>query len=514
MYQKRSLRKQEEEQYVRSKLHLVFVGIFLSVAQSLLATPYFQLDSALRVAQRRNVELRLNNAQDIILNYPDKQNVATSYLLYFNSFIRAFITEEEGNYNRYTEEKSRAIDDFIELDDSSKYKRFLLAEVYLHSAVLKAKKDELYSAAMDLSRVNALVEENHKLFPDFILNNKARGLLKVYLSTVPKNYQWAVKLLGAEGNLSEGLRLLRDLQRFHDTEHDFSGIAKETTYLYSFALFQVAKNPSKAWSATLACTKDYKTNRLSAFFRANMALKLNKSGTALRTLQSTKESEEYFPFYHLDYLKGLASLNQFDRQAINYFRNFLENFGGKSFKRSCLQKMSWYHVIQEEKILASKYQKQILDVPNSLMEVDKQATEYAHKQLPHPELLKSRLYYDNGKYDEANVILSDIDYKSFDSKNYTIEYSYRFGRVSEKLGNYEAAIKYYEACTLLAKESEEYYGAYASIYLGDYYLKAENLSFAEKFYKRALTFHKNKEFTNSIEQRAKQGIKKVNQKTK
>ena len=58
-------------------------------------------------------------------------------------------------------------------------------------------------------------------------------------------------------------------------------------------------------------------------------------------------------------------------------------------------------------------------------------------------------------------------------------------------------------------DSEEYYAAYASIYLGDYYLKQGYKTEAKKFYERALTFKNNKEYTGSINQRAKTGLSRL-----
>ena len=73
----------------------------------------------------------------------------------------------------------------------------------------------------------------------------------------------------------------------------------------------------------------------------------------------------------------------------------------------------------------------------------------------------------------------------------------------------EAAIKFYKACALFAKESTEYYGPYACLYLGDYYLQNRDFDKAESYYKKAQNYKNNEEYKTSIEQRAKLGLKKL-----
>lgn len=517
MFQRKNLKKLEEELYVRSKLNdLVFLPFFLLLSLFSVAENYYELDSNLAVVQRLNYNLELASANDLLneyeLSHPD--NSAIHYLFHFNAFLKAFISEEEQYYANYRKVKDRALRHYEKLPDCSRYKRFLQSEVYFHSAAVKAKHNELYSAALDVSRVLYLTDKNHELFPTFLPNNKLRGLIKVYLSTVPDNYKWAVKLLGAEGNISEGLKLLKELAKQQNVESEINGIAKEAGYLYAFALHQVAKRPREAWVQVFQYTKDYETNVLSAFFRANLAMKLNKNLTALSVISSIEKKEVRNNFLFLDYMYGILKMNQQNEDAIIYLKNYTNKFKGRSFKQSCLQKISWYYVLQGDLENASNSQLAILDLPESMMEADKQALEYAHKSLPLKNLLEIRMLCDQGEYKQAKVRLSAIDHRQLPSRGYKIEYSYRYGQVSEKLGNMSAAEKFYKACILLAKDSKEYYGAYASIYLGDYYLSLQDKDRAIEHYQQALSFKRNREYTESIEHRATIGIERAGRITK
>jgi hypothetical protein len=206
---------QKEEQFVRSNFFrkLPFLVLLLLTLPSL-GSHFFKVTPNLLVAQKHNLELRLSSAVDILKveQTNDPSNSAVLYLLHTNSFLRAFITEESSDYTDYLKVRSLAISHFELLHDSVPFKKFLLSEVYFHSGILKAKLSELYGAARDVNRAHSLIEDNYKLFPEFLPNNKARGLLQVYLSTVPDNYAWVIRMLGIRGDLKGGLDLLKNLK--------------------------------------------------------------------------------------------------------------------------------------------------------------------------------------------------------------------------------------------------------------------------------------------------------------
>ncbi|PCJ66827.1 MAG: hypothetical protein COA58_05045 [Bacteroidetes bacterium] len=508
---KKKKQNQKEELFVRNKLRFSILSFLFLCTVPVIGSHTFTFNKNLLVAQQQNYELRLGRAYDYIRTEQeiDPENSAIHYLLHFNAFLKAFVSEEQSDYATYRRVQDKALFHFEKLPDSSPYKKFAQSEVYFYSATLKAKFDELYSAARDVNRANTLIEANHKEFPEFVPNNKTRGIIKVYLSTVPDNYEWIIKMLGIEGDLSEGLRLLKDVTTHKNDTTELAGIAKEAAYLYSFSLLHVAKQGGKAWAETLKCTEDYKTNLLSCFFRTNAALKLNRNETAINILSSRPKSDEFTKFYFLNYQLGVATLNKLDVSAIDHFNEFYNNFKGRNYIKSCLQKMSWYYVIHDDPSKAVYYKDQVLVQGYSLNEEDKQALRYTHKTIPESALLEARLLYDGGYFEQASKSIHEIDGKSLPSTKLKAEFCYRAGRIAEKMGKIENALKLYEACSLFAIDGDEYYGAYASIYLGDYYLNSKDMVLANKFYKRALGFKKNKEYTQSIEQRAKAGLKRI-----
>ena len=509
---KKKRQNQREEQSERNNFIRFSFSIFsvlLTLASSACHTFYFSKN--LIAAQGQNYQLLLDQAQTTIIDEQalDQENSAIHYLLHFNAFMKAFITEEQKDYAAYRKVKNEALLHYESLPDSISFKRLAQSDAYFFSATLKAKFEEFYGAARDVNRANVLINENYHLFPNFLPNNRTRGIIQVYLSVVPDNYAWVIGMLGIRGNMKDGLSLLKKLAHTAQDTGYLSLFAKEAAYLYSFSLMHVAKNPAKAWSETLRCTNDYTTNLTSTYFRSAMAGKLKKNETVISILERRPISEEYERFYYLDYLLGVAKLKKLDTTSIMHLDLFYSHYTGRNYIKSCLQKMSWYHTIFGDTIKAEEYQTLIHEKGYKLNGEDKQAIAYAAKGLPNFQLLQIRLLYDGGYTQEASSLISKVDYKTLSSRQMKAEYCYRKGRILEKEGKMEDALTLYEACTLFGIDSKEYYAAYASIYLGDYYLQQGHYANAKKFYQRALSFKSNKEYKNSVEQRAEAGLSKL-----
>ncbi len=510
---KKQKKNQKEEQFGKNKrflraLALIFTFLHFGAHG---APTYFNLNSNLLVAQGYNYELKLDKARTVLKAELAKNpnNGAIHYLLHFNAYLKAFVSEESADYKSYLTEQQRAVVQIQKLNDSEAFKKFALADIYFYSATLKGKFNEVYGAARDINRAHSLIEENHKSFPEFLPNNKTRGMLKVYLSTVPENYTWVINVLGIKGNLKDGLSLLQEIA-YHDEKPEYGGIAKEASYLYSFALYQVAKQADKAWIETVRCTKDHKSSVLSTFFRSNMALKLNKNEAALSVLNARPKDKDYESCYIFYYLLGTAKLNKQDPTAIEEFKTFQAGFHGRNYVKSNYQKMSWYYFLGGDYNLAGYYKELITKLGVSSTEDDKQAAQYTKKPWPNKELLRTRLLYDGGYYTQAAGVISKIVLKELPNNNQKAEYCYRRGRISEKLGHSDLAMKFYEASSLYAFNSDEYYGAFACVYMGEYYAGKGDKKLAKKYFERALSFKNNKEYVESLEQRVKSGLKKVN----
>ena len=512
---KKNHQSQKEELYVRknNSLRGFVLSFFIFFYFIGFSANHHRFDSSLLVIQRENINLRLDLAKEKLLKKKalEPQNSAIEYLLHFNAYLKLFVTEDERYYKDYITAKNNALEHFDQLSDTSPFKKFAQSEIYFYSATLLARNGEFYNSALEIRKAWNLIVENSQLFPTFLPNNKTRGVLKIYLSKIPDNYDWIIRILGFDGDLNHGLRLLQTLSN-HQSDTSYLGvIAQEASYLYSFSLLHAAKNPVKSWSVMLKCTQDYRENLLSNYFRGSMALKLNKNSIALKTLMNRPHHFTYEPFHLMSYYLGVSKLYKTDSSAVLELKSFIHNYKGESYLKSAYEKLSWFYVINGDENQASYYKKKIAYVGKAINNEDKQASRYTQKVNPHRIILKSRLLYDGGYYNEAYDLLNSFKVRQLTSSNEKAEFCYRKGRVLQKLGLIDRALIMYEACSLYAIQSKEYYGAYACLYLGDYYSKEGSSDLAIKFYMRSMSYSKNQEYVDSIHSRAKAGLKKLEQ---
>lgn len=439
----------------------------------------------------------------------DPDNLAVDYLLHFNYTLHAFVTEEDDDYKELKAHHSIAAEKLEQLPNTDPFKRFALAEINFQLALIKGKREEFYSAALNVNSAYKLLKSNSEDHPGFILNNKTLGLMNAYLSTVPDSYNWAIKLLGMKGDLNKGLSMLKTLAYTKDSSAGYKCLAKEAHYLYAFTLYHISKDDDAGWAEMLKCTKDYTSNGLSNFFRSLMASRLHDNDEVVKTLSAYPKGSEYKYIPFNDYMLGLAKLNQLDRSAITYLNKYYTNFKGKNYIKACLQKMSWYYSIYGDEAKAEYYKKLIPDAGQAAIEEDQLAMLFVKKPKPNILLLKSRLLFDGGYYDQALEVIKDKKSKDFSTNDEKAEYAYRKGRIFHKKGNEYVASLFYVACAKFAVNSPEYYGAYSCLYLGDYYKEKGDKEKAKDYYKQAMEFKDNKEYKSSIEQKAKLELKRL-----
>ena len=508
---KKKQQNQNEKLFVKNNRIAILTFLLLFFTLNGIASNYVAFKPQIVSIQKKNIQLQLDEAHQQLTKQQlsDSKNSAIAYLRHVNGYLRYFVTEDNRDYEQYKTSENTALLHFDKLLDSSPFKGFFKSDVYLYAATLDLRNGNFYEAAKSLRKSWNLIEENHKRFPHFKPNNKIRGILRIYLSAIPENYSWMTNLMGFDGDLNIGIALLKQLSDFKTDTTYLGVLAQESSYILANSMMQIQKHPHHAWLEMLKCTQDYKTNLLSNYFRSTMALKLNKNDIALKTLTSIPTSSSYISFPTMSYYAGLAKLYKGDPNAIYDFKFFLENYKGKHLIKSCYEKMSWHSLLSNDFEEAQHYKNEIGRYGTLIMEEDKQAQRYLRKQLPDPIILKARLLFDGGYYQSAYNTIIQTKVKALSTMDKKSEYCYRKGRILDRLGHQEQALVFYEASTIYGKKSKEYYGPYACIFMGDIYLKQGKRTLAKQFYTRATTYSNNQEYIQTIEQRAKSGLKQL-----
>ena len=192
--------------------------------------------------------------------------------------------------------------------------------------------------------------------------------------------------------------------------------------------------------------------------------------------------------------------------ADDYFQVFTKSFKGSSYIKSSYQKMAWHALlVLDDESQYREFMKQVGSVGTTMLDEDKSAQkEFESKSIPNKVLLKARLQFDGGYFDDAlkTLVRSDTKGQSIDEQ---LEFTYRLARIHDELGNEKDAVSYYQMTMKNAVDSKRYFGANSSLKLGLLYERQGNLTSALISFKACSEFN-NSEYRNSIQQKAKAGI--------
>lgn len=390
-------------------------------------------------------------------------------------------------------------------DKSSPYYLFGKALLYLQWCVIKSKHGEYWNAAWDFRKSYNLFLDNKKKFPQFPYHNVFLGTQQAIISTIPAGYKWISNILGLKGNMKQGMGMLRLF--FESSEQAF----REESFLYYIYLTNYLLNDIEGAVALIKTHNlDTKNNMLYLFMAANLALNNKKAAVTESLILSRNTSSEYIPFPILDYELADAKMKRLDFSAINYFEKYLQNYKGNFYLKDACLSIAYCYYLMGNNVKADFYKNKIKLVGNDEADADKQAQRFAEKgKYPDKDLLKSRLLNDGGNNQQALKILLTKDPKELNTESEKLEYYYRLARVYDDMSLDDKALEFYDYTLKIGSNSTEYFAARAALQAGYIYEKRKNKSMALKYFNTVLELEDH-DYKNSLDQRAKSSINRVN----
>lgn len=477
----------------------------------------FDFNENCKNAYEKIISLRFDEGQALLETdkITNPSNLIPYYLENYIDFLKLIISEEQTLFNSLKPNKDIRISKIEESENKSPYLNYCLAEINLQWAFARMKFKEYITAAGELNSAYKLLKENEEKYPDFIANLKGLGLLHALIGTIPDDYKWATKLIGVTGTINQGVNELSSVlaTAFKNPEYEY--LKTESVFLLTFIQLNLQSNKDEVLKLskylenpnfeTLA-----KTNPLLIYAGASIALHTGSNDKAIEILLSRPTSKEYYPFYYLDYLTGIAKLNRLDYDSYKYLYSFLLNFKGQNYIKAAYQKIAWYYLINNN---ISKYKEKMgyaLTLGNSFVDEDRQAqTDAKSNTVPNIKLLKARLLFDGGYYQKALDLLIEKKPSDFcvSTKDY-LEYTYRLGRIYDEWGFDTKAITFYELTIKNGSALTFYFAANSALHLGLIY---ENLGNKEKaiYYYKLCPGIKNTEYKTSINRKAKAGLNRL-----
>lgn len=435
-------------------------------------------------------------------------NLVPHMLEGYRDFLMLIVGEDEDDYERLRVSRNQRIDVLRGGDPESPWYLSSIAMINLQWAFAHVSFGSYINAARDIRRAYLLLEQNNKRFPGFLPDQLGLGVMHALIGTIPDNLRWIANLFNMEGSVERGREeLFNVLEQAGETDYPF--LSDEALFFLSFIDLNLQADKNKAMELLTYYEKSADSNLMLIFSLSKIYMLTGQTDEAINILIKRPSGTAYYPFYYLDYLTGLAKLNRLDTDADTYFLRFTTNFKGKNYIRSAYQRRAWCALLKGDTLAYNNIMEKVKIYGNNISDGDKLALREAQQGLvPNLCLLKARLLFDGGYYEQADQVLSGTNCLHTAERD-KLEYLYRKGRIRHALGIYAEALQYYDTTISLGEDMPYYFAANAALQAGNIHESEGNFKKAEDYYSSCLKMN-NQEYRNSIRQKAKAGLNRIN----
>jgi len=488
-------------------LLIVFVLLF-----GFSASANFEVNANCTQAYKNILSFKLKAAREQIDREKalHPQNSFAILLDNYYDYFYMLSTESKADYDRLKPNKSARLNVLEDEEKASPYYNFALAQVNLQWALLNSRFGDNSAAGFAINKAYRLLQENQKKFPAFLPDDIPLGVVTVALGALPDGALKSVlNLFGIKGNISSGINQLQNVTG-RLLQSGYAMFYDEAVFYTTYLQTDVVNDP-QAYSKMLHYTSRMdNSSLLKSYIQGYIALRSGHSPEAIKYLDNRPEGNEYQPYPYLDYLTGLAKMNILDNTAINYFNKFLQTNKGVNYIKDSYLHLAWDALLDGNVKRYTAFTQLVKSKGYTYNEKDKRAlTEITDPQYS-PNLLRARLWYDGGLYDKALNVLKEKEANSYTSQHDKAEYYYRIGRVYDALQKDGNALLSYQQAINLGKGTSYYFAPMSALKAGNIYEQRKDSSRAITYYHMAIDF-KNHQQENSIEQKAKEGLKRLKQ---
>ncbi len=496
---------------IRSLRRFIVIAGALLLTCQLQADPqgvaYFAFSATSREAYQKAVSLRFGEARGALALMKSKEpdNLIGIFVENYLDFMTIFVNDNKSEYQQLAKNMEKRLEKIARGPSNSPWYLYTQAEIRLQWAFTRGRYSEFLSSMSDIKQAYALLEENQRKFPDFAPNKKSLGLLHTMIGNVPEEYRWAVKALGGmTGTTEQGLKELEEVMAYAK-KNDFI-FEEEAVVTYAFIQLFLNNQSDIAWNTLKASKLSVKTNPLAAYAFATVAMRAGHNDEAVQVLQGSPEGPQYQPFLYRYYMLGLAKLRRLDSDANKPLETFVNNYKGENGVKEAYQKLAWHHLVSGNSTGYRTYMAFVKSKGSSGAEGDEAALREAKSgEVPDLLLLKARLLFDGGYYQRAFDLLKDASGNYASDRKKNLEYSYRLGRITHKMGNGTEAIRLYTKTVEQGAKEPWYFACNAALQLGLLYEELKDAVQARAAFQRCLGI-KPEEYASSMHAQAKAGL--------
>lgn len=460
------------------------------------------------------LQLNFTEAERLISIEKNKspENLIPVYVESQIDFLKSFIYEQKDFLDAMKDRNDARIHLFEKHKGKSPHQRFCIAEMYLQQAIARIKFKEFFGAAYEVRKAYKTLEDNNREYPEFKPNLRGLGLIHAAVGSIPKNYQWLAGMLGLGGTIKQGLNELKILLNTTYKEKDYAYLRDETIILITFLELNLGKEKDHSMMRKRFLTvKDLPSKPLMIFSKALFHVAIAENDSIIHLLENRKQSPGQEPLNYLHYMEANARLNNLDPAADECFLKYINKHKGKSYILSSWQRLGWSKLIRGDKEGYKSCLAKISEMKkgDDFTDEDKSAMkEAASKEEPNTVLLRARLLFDGGYYQRALTEIAGKPMTQFPRLRDQLELTYRLARIFDRQEKDDKAIEYYELTLKNGINQTYYFAANSALMLGQIYEARGDKTKAAAYYKKTLEM-RDHEFQNSIDQKAKSGLNRL-----
>jgi tetratricopeptide (TPR) repeat protein len=478
-------------QHNPSELYSSILGHILSL----------QFDTADSLMDAYNMDLLLTENQGEAIHTEHDIALRIMYLHNYLEFLDALIEGDRICYKNYLSNSEGRLEYIRTAFGDLPERLSVIAAIHLQSSFLNAYHGDNFKAARNFYVARRYSRQAVSTHPGDPGHDKIEGLIYLVAGAAPSEYNWLMRIFGIQGDIEKGFKYLG---RYHDASAGVDDLESCLILLYARQLTGMEQGMG---SQLMDCGGD--TITLDRYFHAYHALKSGRSQEAIKLLGTYRQKPGETKFCYVDLLLGEAKLNSFDPDAGKLLLRFLQETRGEHFVKTAWHKLSWYHYLNKDTSAYNEARENVIQNGNMIMDADKQAFREASDKTPiNPDLLRSRLYFDGGYYEQSLEVLSGITPEELDCQRDSLEYTYRRARISDCLGEMDEAILGYIDVIENGQGTPWYFPSNAALHLGLIYEATGNSEKAIESYQTCLKMNRSA-YRNSIGIKAKQGIRRL-----
>ncbi len=474
------------------------------------STGYFDFTPAAR-DDTKVIRLRFTEARTALdgLRRNEPDNLISLLVENYLDFLTVFVDNDEATYQRLSRHLTGRLDRLSKGEARSPWKMYCQGEIRLQWAILRGQYNDLLASLNDFNLAYGLLEENQRLFPDFMPNKKSLAILHAAISNTPDEYKWAVKTLGGmSGSLEQGLREMEAVLAYA-RQNNFV-FTEEALIAYAYMQLYLNRDEAGAWTTIRSNPRmNPKDNPLAAFITANIGRRAGHNDEAIRLLQDCPRGGAYHPFYYIDYQLGISKLCRLDKDSNLPLQRFVDHFKGQNGIKEAYQKLAWHQLIQGNPAGYAAQMNYVKTHGAERTEPDKAALREAKEGFtPDVRLLQARLLFDGGYFQRAYDLLKNAgpDYSA--DKRLQLEYTYRMGRITHRLGKTNEAIRLYNQTIGNGATETYHFACNAALQLGDLQADRGDYRAARVAYQQCLNLNP-PDYAASLHARAKAGLSRI-----